>query len=286
MTEMRASWVAAGIALEIGSCAAFVFVFRLCFDTVPGKQALRFAWTEMGSGALLPGGGVGGLAVGGWLMHLTGMSARRIVERSSALYFLTTAANVAAVVFAGALLASGLSSGPGDFVRATLPILAVSLATAVVLALPAGRRRVAARPGGSAWILGLVDGISEAKQALRHPSWRLSGAVGYLGFDIAVLWSSFAALGITPRLAPLVLAYNIGYLADLLPVPGGVGVPDAGLVGTLVLYGFSATKAAAAVLVYHAIAFWIPGLGGLLGLTLLRPQLAAGPAAGRGAGRD
>jgi uncharacterized membrane protein YbhN (UPF0104 family) len=76
------------------------------------------------------------------------------------------------------------------------------------------------------------------------------------------------------RFAPLVLAYNIGYLADVIPVPGGVGVLDAGLVGTLILYGFPATDAAAAVLVYHSIAFWIPSLGGLLGLTLLRPGIS------------
>ena len=52
------------------------------------------AWSQMGSGALLPGGGVGSLAVGGWLLHLAGMSARQIVRRSSGLFFLTSAINV------------------------------------------------------------------------------------------------------------------------------------------------------------------------------------------------
>jgi uncharacterized membrane protein YbhN (UPF0104 family) len=45
---------------------------------------------------------------------------------------------------------------------------------------------------------------------------------------------------------------------------------EAGLAGTLVAYGAPATDAAAAVVVYHAIAFWIPSLGGLLGYALLR----------------
>ena len=65
------------------------------------------------------------------------------------------------------------------------------------------------------------------------------------------------------------LGYIIGYLANTLPVPGGFGVLEAGLAGTLVAYGAPATDAAAAVVVYHAIAFWIPSLGGLLGYALL-----------------
>jgi uncharacterized membrane protein YbhN (UPF0104 family) len=272
--HMHADWLVAAAMLEIASCAAFVSVFRLFFETIPGKQARRVAWAEIGSGALLPGGGVGGLAVGGWLMHLTGMSARRIVRRSSALYFLTTAANVAAVVVAGTLLATGLSAGHAGFVHATLPVVVGCLALMIVLALPVREERRAARPHRSGWITDFVAGISDAERALLRPSWRLWGAVGYLGFDIAVLWCTFAAVGLTPRIAPLVLAYNIGYLADVIPVPGGVGVLDAGLVGTLILYGFPATDAAAAVLVYHSIAFWIPSLGGLLSLTLLRPGIS------------
>ena len=38
----------------------------------------------------------------------------------------------------------------------------------------------------------------------------------------------------------------------------------------LIAYGAPPTQAAAAVVVYHAIAFWIPSLGGLLGYAVLR----------------
>jgi hypothetical protein len=41
----------------------------------------------------------------------------------------------------------------------------------------------------------------------------------------------------------------------------------------LILYGTPATQAAAAVLVYHTIAFWIPSLGGLVGYWRLRCRL-------------
>jgi hypothetical protein len=69
------------------------------------------------------------------------------------------------------------------------------------------------------------------------------------------------------------VAYLAGYLATWMPIPGGVGVLDGGLAGALVLYGMPPASAAAAVLVYHAIALWVPSLGGLTAYTLLSRRL-------------
>lgn len=116
----------------------------------------------------------------------------------------------------------------------------------------------------------LAAGIARARHSLLRPSWRLLGALGYLGCDIAALGASFAAAGHPLAAAPLVLGYLIGYLGNLIPVPGGFGVLEGGLAGTLIAYRAPATQATAAVIVYHAIAFWVPTLGGLMGYTLLR----------------
>ena len=134
---MRPSWVVLALGLELLSCLAFVAVFRFFFDAVAPWIARRVAWTEMASGALLPGGGVSSLAAGGWLMSLAGQPSRRIVRRSSALFFLTSAVNVAALAAGGALLATGLSGGPHDFWRTAVPI-AVGLG-AIAIALVAAR---------------------------------------------------------------------------------------------------------------------------------------------------
>ena len=68
--------------------------------------------------------------------------------------------------------------------------------------------------------------------------------------------------------------YIVGYLANLIPIPGGVGVLEGGLAGTLILYGAPAAQAAAGVLIYHAIAFWIPSVGGLFSYRQIRRELA------------
>jgi uncharacterized membrane protein YbhN (UPF0104 family) len=156
---------------------------------------------------------------------------------------------------------------------AWFPILLGVGATAVTLALPVVVRR---RPDRSwpTWVVDLADGIDGARHALLRPSWRLLGAVGYLALDIAALGAAFAATGHSVPVDALVLGYVIGYLANMLPVPGGFGVLESGLAGTLIVYGAPAAPAAAAVVVYHAIAFWIPSLGGLLGYARLRRRPA------------
>jgi uncharacterized membrane protein YbhN (UPF0104 family) len=257
-------WVAVAIGLELASCAGYVVIFRLFFDEVPSGQARELAWTEEASGALLPTGGVGALAIGAWLLRRAGMSTRQIVERSSALFFLTSATNVAGLVGAGAMLATGAMGGTNTLVLTGVPILLGVASTALTLALPVLIRRTHGRRWPT-WLIALTAGIDGAVHALLRPNWRLLGAAAYLGFDIAALGAAFAATGHPIPVDALILGYLIGYIANMLPVPGGFGVLEAGLAGTLILYGAPATQAAAAVVVYHAIAFWIPSLGGLIG---------------------
>ncbi|HEY1716548.1 MAG TPA: lysylphosphatidylglycerol synthase domain-containing protein, partial [Solirubrobacteraceae bacterium] len=255
---------------------SFVVIFRLFFEPIPAQVAREMAWSQMGSGALLPGGGVGSLAVGGWLLHLAGMPTRQIVRRSSGLFFLTSAINVI-VLGAGALvLLVGIGGGPHDALRAGLPVLAAVAAVIVVLGLPRVAKRVSGRLPARAWLDDIGAGIPGARDALLAPNWRLLGALGYLLFDIAVLWTTLAAVGPAPPVAALAVAYLAGYLPNVLPIPGGIGILDAGLVGALALYGMPLSHAAAAVLIYHAVAFWIPTLGGMLAYSRLRPRLADG----------
>src|SRR5215212_1058570 len=233
--DMRPGWVVAAVLLELLSCLAFVAVFRLFFAAVAPAIARRIAWTEMASGALLPGGGVTSLAAGGWLMRLAGQPSARIVRRSSALFFLTSAVNVAALAAGGALLATGVAGGPHDFLRVAVPI-AVGLG-AIALALAVARRAPARGSARRGWLRELAAGIREAERAIARPNWRVAAALGYLGFDIAVLWAALRGLGYAPAIGALVVAYLAGYLATWMPIPGGLGVLDGGLAAALVLYG-------------------------------------------------
>jgi uncharacterized membrane protein YbhN (UPF0104 family) len=263
-------WIAVAVALELASATSFVVVFRLFFDRLDVGDARALAWTAQGSGALLPGGDASGLAIGGWSIALTGAPLRWIVRRSAGLFFLSAGVSGATLVGAGLALMAGAPGPHGPSV--VVPTVLVAVGLLLVAALPAILR---ARPHEPGWLAAIATGVREAEQTTltRRPSWRLVGALGYLAFDIAVLWVTLRAIGHAPSVAVVTLGYSIGYAANSLPIPGGIGVLDAGLTGALVLYGVPPVHAAAAVIVYHAIAFWIPGLGGVLAYLRLRPRL-------------
>jgi uncharacterized membrane protein YbhN (UPF0104 family) len=276
---MNPVWLAAAVGLEIASCVSYVVVFRRLFDPTRGRSAAKPAWVGLGAGALLPGGNVAGAAVSGVLLHRDGVPKRRLLERASTLLVLINAASVAAVGIAGALLLSGGVTGPHDFLRAGLPILVSVAITGSVAAIPFVVRRAGDR--APTWIVQLAEGVSGTGRVLRRPNWRALGAVGYPIFDMAALWAACAATGHAPGFAALIVAYNVGYLTSIVPIPAGVGVLDGGLAAALIFYGASPPAALAAVLVYHALAVWVPALGGLGAWALLRREqrAAALPAA-------
>jgi uncharacterized membrane protein YbhN (UPF0104 family) len=52
-------------------------------------------------------------------------------------------------------------------------------------------------------------------------------------------------------------------------------VLEGGLLAALILYGLPAAPTAAAVVLYHAIALWVPTLGGTYGFARLRGSVAS-----------
>jgi uncharacterized membrane protein YbhN (UPF0104 family) len=68
----------------------------------------------------------------------------------------------------------------------------------------------------------------------------------------------------------LVLAYLIGQLGGNIPIPGGIGGLDAGLIGTFALFNQPLATTTGAVLLYHAISLWVPGLLGTIAFVQLR----------------
>jgi hypothetical protein len=63
-------------------------------------------------------------------------------------------------------------------------------------------------------------------------------------------------------------------LGNLLPLPGGVGGVDAGMVGTFVAFGVPYGLALIAVLTYRLLAFWLPTIPGAIAYFQLRHTVA------------
>jgi uncharacterized protein (TIRG00374 family) len=287
LSHAKAEWLLLGVGLKLLSGLGYVAVFRMIFcRRMTWRVSFQIGMSELGANALIPTGGAGGLALGAWALKRGGMEGTQIARRTVAFFLLTSVPNVLGVIIIGLGLATGVFAGEGNLLLTAVP--AAIAAGAIVLALRAGRiaqrwGRSLERPGRSRSrrkllliksLTAVGDGVEEAVSLLRERNPVLIlGLIAYLAFDVMIVWATFRALGPAPPLAVLWIAYLIGELGGLIPVPGGIGGVDAGLVGTLALYNVSLSSAAGAVLVYRAIALWVPALVGGVAFLALRRTL-------------
>ncbi len=287
------AWLAAGVGLECISLFGYMALFRMVFSC----EGVRITWrssyqiTMAGTVAtkLLAAGGAGGIALTIWALRAAGLSARSIARRMTSFEILLYAVFMGALVIFGGGAALGLLPGAERSALTLFPAVfgAVVIVLAVVLgfASDAAQRWLAAlsqRSKRSRKLLGnlstvprtLHDGFRTTAQILRRPRLSLLGAVVYWAFDIATLWVAFRAFGGSPPIAVLVLGYYIGQLANALPIPGGIGGVEGGMIGSFIAFGVSGSTAALAVLAYRLISFWLPILPGSIAYLQLRTVVA------------
>jgi uncharacterized membrane protein YbhN (UPF0104 family) len=268
--HMNVTWLLVAVALELASCLSYVIVFRRFFPEPPRAVGRQVAWITMGAAAVLPGGNISGAAATTWLLRRHGINPRRLLTRCVGLLFLLIGVGFVANGVAGVLLLVGVPGGPHDLPHTGVPILvSVSVLSLAALIVYVGRRLGGRAPGP---VRGVAAGFEGALKEMRTPHWRLTGAAGFLCLDMAALWAACAATGHPLGLLAVLIAYCTGYLATVIPIPAGIGVLDTGLAGALVLYGLPPAASVGAVLVYHAIAIWVPGLGGLIAWMPARRQ--------------
>jgi len=278
-------WIVIACAFEVLSVLAYVPAFRAVFCTrMSWATSYKIAVAEEGAGSLFPLGGAGSLALGVWALRRGGMPAGEISRKTVAFFLLTSAMPVGMLLLLGAGLATGILPGGGGLLLTVTPAVVAAGAIAATLALrrlTRGAEAQITRHGeASRWVRlapalsATSDGIDEALHQLRHARpLLLIGLVGFLIFDQLTFWASFRAVGASPELAVIWMAYLIGQLGNWLPVPGGIGGTELGLVGALVPYGFPALTATAAVLLYRVIELWIPAVLGIAAFVQLRVLL-------------
>jgi uncharacterized protein (TIRG00374 family) len=274
--------VALAVAFEALSCVSYVLLFRPIFcHSLPWRTSWEIGLSELGAGSIVPASGAGGLALGAWILREGGMPAERIARRSVAFFLIKSSVNFVAVAVLGTALAVGLFGPDLSLWLTAVPAAGALLVIAAVLLIPrlgvggqlpaeAGRTRRALREARRA----LVKGAGEAVQIVRSRNVLvITGAIGYWAWDNAVLWATFHAFGFSPPITVILLGYLIGQLGGLLPIPGGIGGIDGGLIGTLIVFGTPAAATVAAVLVYRVILFWLPLLLGTVAFISLRRGL-------------
>jgi uncharacterized protein (TIRG00374 family) len=267
--------------------------YAVLFRTVFGRDVPRVDWRAsiqiplagIAAIRLLAAAGAGGVAVTAWALSRAGLSSRVIACRMVASYVVQYFVYMGAIIVCGLGLRAGALSGGAPFLLTTIPallcifIIALVASMALVprdferrlstMATRAGRvGRIASRFATAPATVGA--GVRTALALMRERRLGLLGAIAYWGFDIAVLGVCFRAFGSVVPAAVLIIGYFLGTLGSLLPLPGGIGGVEGGMIGAYVAFGISADSAVIGVLAYRALSFWLPTLPGVAGYVALR----------------
>jgi hypothetical protein len=213
------------------------------------------------------------------------MPRRLVADKTLTFLILTYLPYMGALIVCGFGLNFGLFSGTAPFgltvVPAIVAVVLTALGVATVLVPTDLQRRLdgfAGRRGRVARVAQKLAnapaaasaGMRDALAHLRHPDPALAGAILFWGFQVAVLWAAFRAFGAAPPLAVLTMAFFVGMFGNLLPMPGGVGGVEGGMIASLAAFDIEAGQAVVAVLVFRAVTFWLPMVPGVVAYFQLR----------------
>jgi uncharacterized membrane protein YbhN (UPF0104 family) len=286
-------WIGIGVVLELLSFAGYVALFRAVFV----RGASRVGWPEsyeitmagLAATRLFAAAGAGGIALTAWALRRSGMEPRLVACRMVAFTVLLYIVYAGSLLIDGIGLGTGLFPGGGSFAITFLPAIVAALLLAIagaVAALPGDvERRLERRASGSGrlahWLARAVtvpalaaSGVRTALGLIRRREVGVLGAVAWWGFDISVLWAMFHAFGTVPPFTVIWMAYFVGTLGNLLPLPGGLGGVEGGMIGVFAAFGVDFNLAVVAVLSYRGISFWLPTLPGAIAYFQLRRTVA------------
>ncbi len=278
--------VALAAVLEAASLAGYVVLLHRVVASADRRIRPKDSYdiTLAGTAAtrLLPTAGLGGAAVTVWALRARGLRSHDITERLLAFLLILYGVYMAALLAFGAAVGLGAVPVAGDsalgFVAVALALV-LSCAVLTLLAAPSFTERLLRRIAGSsprlapsvervaAHLPALRSALSRVAVELRRPHPALLGAVAWWAFDIGVLVTMLHVFGAALPVPVVVLAYFLGTMFNLLPLPGSL---SGGLAGTLIAFGSPAGGALAAVLAYRTVAVWLPAASGVTSLFSLR----------------
>ncbi|MEZ0071406.1 YbhN family protein [Planotetraspora sp. GP83] len=267
MTGLSPGWLGVAVVAEAMSMATFARLTRRLLTLggahLTAHRAVALTYARNAVSNSLPAGPVLSIAY-----------ATRQFARLGAAKPLTAATLVLSGVYSTAtfcvLCLIALLGEPSTRVPTGIALaVLIAAVSAVVLLRPRGLRDWLRRRSP-----GTFDQIRAARDAIRlagRDRLVLIGlALANWLLDVACLAAVCAAAGVTIGPHTVLLAYVAAKVAAVPAlIPGGLGVAELGLAGTLIAAGVTGGAAAAVVLLYRLISYWAVLLAGWLAWLLL-----------------
>jgi len=283
-------WLVIALLCTVGMFGGYVLLFQGVFARAAGcrlnwRESYQITMAGLAATRLFSAGGAGGIVLTAWALRKAGMRKQVVADKTLSFLALTYLIYTAAVIFVGYGLHFGLLPGPDPFAMTFLPATLALVLTAVGLSVAFVPTDLQQRLEGWAKRQGRIGrlaqklatapatmsaGMRDALAHLRSRDPALTGAVLFWAFQIAALWASFQAFGEAPPLSVVIMGFFVGMLGNLLPLPGGIGGVDGGMIGAFAAFGVDTGLAVVAVLAYRGFTFWLPTIPGVVAYLQLR----------------
>jgi uncharacterized membrane protein YbhN (UPF0104 family) len=281
---LRLPWLGAAVAAEVVLVAGLVLAQRQLLAAagarLPVRAVAAAVFASTGLARLLPAGPA---AAAAWQ---AGQYRRRDAASGTAGLWAVLAGGMASTVATLAMLAVGATATARWWLLLGSSATLAAITAAAMAARRAGpTARWLARHAGRSrrrWRLAAgLAGLARHRLGPRRGAAALaSSGLSVLG-EAGLLAAAFEVAGTPVPWRGLLLACAAGQLgARLVPLSGGLGGMEGGVLGALALTGTHPATALTAVIVYRVAGYWAPGAAGAVTAALLtrrHPAQAARP---------
>jgi uncharacterized protein (TIRG00374 family) len=224
---------------------------------------------------ITPGGGATGTALQARMLVDAGFDPAKAGTGITVQSLLISAAVFAMPVFVLPAIVLG-TNVPGSLAEAAwIGIVVFGVMAGAFALLLSSRRPLVALARAIQWtanhlrfgrphITGLPERMVKERDEIRRTlgeRWigAVANAIGRWMFEYLVLLVTLYAIGATPDMWLVLLAFVAASLLGMIPFsPGGLGFVEAGLAATLALSGITTGQAVLATLVFRLVSFWLP----------------------------
>ncbi len=287
LSSVAPLWLVVIVACEALSFASAITLQRIALRTDAWFPVATSQLSGNAMSQIMPGGAAAGATLQLRMLGRAGNDTTTAIAGFTAFSLLQTASILflpvltLPTILAGAPVDRSLAAtaflGIGGFV-AVAALGAVLLSTNPPLVgigrgFQAARNRILRRRPP---ITDLPRKLVQERNSIREvlgERWRaaLLATACRLGFDFLALFAALAAVGGLPRPSLALLAYTAASLLAMIPLtPGGLGLVEAGLTGTLALAGVQPAQAVLATLLYRLASYWLPIFAGPVAYGLFR----------------